>query len=228
MVLDININHKRTEFVDFVFVLFFILFLLIFLITFFSRFAFIYHFSNRDVSISFSNEIVNFLNYQDNNLKAILNEKEYNHMLEVKKIINHLFSFSICMIIVLLDLIVILLENSLNGLKTKSHNENNTTNAKTNKKNNKIKIILISFLFANLMILIIALNFNFFFELMHKILFPNGNYSFPRDSILIINFNETFFIRFFMFSYLFSLLFQMIVILELVKRIKYNSKQMKT
>lgn len=224
MVLDINTNHKRTEFVEFVFVLFFILFLLIFLITFFSKFAFLYNFSNRDIDLSFSNEVIKFLNYNDNNLNIILNEKEYIHMLDAREIINHLFSVSICMIIILVSLIVNLLQNPLNKLRT-SHDENNKTSAKTNRKSNQIKIILTSFLFANLIILIIAFNFNFFFELMHKILFPLGNYSFPKYSILINNFNETFFIRFFMFSYLFSLLFQILFISELVKRIKFNSKK---
>jgi integral membrane protein (TIGR01906 family) len=45
-----------------------------------------------------------------------------------------------------------------------------------------------------LMILaILGINFTWFFEIFHKIFFPQGNYSFPATSLLIIMFPENFF-----------------------------------
>jgi integral membrane protein (TIGR01906 family) len=40
---------------------------------------------------------------------------------------------------------------------------------------------------------ILGINFTWFFEMFHKIFFPQGNYSFPATSLLIIMFPEGFF-----------------------------------
>ncbi len=64
-----------------------------------------------------------------------------------------------------------------------------------------IKLILkkSAFFTSGLIILlsVVFISFNYFFDLFHKIFFPMGNWMFPANSLLITLFPEIFFIRFF-------------------------------
>lgn len=73
------------------------------------------------------------------------------------------------------------------------------------------KLFFILVIFFVLLFLFSLLNFNFMFEIFHKIFFKK-NYSFPLSSLLIQIFPEKFFVVCFFISSIFSFIFFVIVI----------------
>jgi integral membrane protein (TIGR01906 family) len=76
-----------------------------------------------------------------------------------------------------------------------------------------------------LMILaILGINFTWFFEMFHKVFFPQGNYSFPADSLLIIMFPEGFF-RDFAIKIVIHAMVMLALCYFIATRIKFDKKQ---
>lgn len=80
----------------------------------------------------------------------------------------------------------------------------------------KLKILFLGGLSAFALIALLflaALNFSSTFQIFHEIFFPQGNYTFPADSLLITlfpeNFFQSFFLRLIITSVILSFLFMM-------------------
>lgn len=143
--------------------------------------------------------IFNFL--KDKEELKYFNDNEKSHMEDVKKIISNITFFyylSTVLFIILLFIIYILSKKD-----------------KILFIENISKILLFSSSAALLFLLIFFLwsvfSFETLFLLMHTLLFPQGNWMFPNDSLLIILFPENFFfsigLRIFIYAIFQSIIF---------------------
>ena len=118
-------------------------------------------------------------------------DAEISHMQDVKKVLR-LVKYLFYVLLLIITLIITYFRNDINWNERKNQNIN-----KINKKEMYSKLFKyggiatlssIGFLF-----LISSVAFNFVFSLFHKIFFPQGNWQFPTDSLLIQTFPYSFF-----------------------------------
>jgi len=113
------------------------------------------------------------------------NELEASHLNDVKNIIWVIFAVYLIIIIVLLIYFLCMIKNRI-----KNH-------AKIMKLKNILKMSAVFTTGLIVLLSAVFVSFNFFFDLFHKIFFPQGNWMFPANSLLITLFPEIFFIKFF-------------------------------
>jgi uncharacterized membrane protein len=143
--------------------------LLVFLISLFATFYSFYTFNQHSNE---SKAIFNYLSipFYESNID-FLPENELSHMKDVKRLFNITAILSIISIILFIKL---------------------KPNIKDFQKSGKnILGIIVSLIAFNLIF-----GFTKIWNIFHQILFPQGNYEFAYESILIQNFPETFFIKF--------------------------------
>ncbi|MDK2849691.1 MAG: hypothetical protein PWP03_276 [Candidatus Woesearchaeota archaeon] len=196
-----NLNHivykiKRAEFVGFgFFILFFLSFFLLtstLIVIINSRLPYAYIICNKNINREFVKSTTLFLSSNVTNINESeylqqLTVKEALHMLDVKTLMNKLLLFSSSLLLVLAVLVLILVF---------------TNRITTNRIINETfkKGFVVSLLIFAVFILTVALGFSLFFETFHRIFFPQGNYTFPRNSILILNLPQSFFLKFLILS----------------------------
>jgi uncharacterized membrane protein len=121
-------------------------------------------------------------------------ENELSHMRDVRFLFN---SFRLITLLFLLFLLIyFVLETQrikkLKGSKLRKEKklflEKKTFFIKTTKQAS-----IFSLIFLVLLVLFVLLNFNFSFDVFHRIFFPQGNWIFPHDSLLITLFPSEFF-----------------------------------
>lgn len=131
-------------------------------------------------------------------LAEVFNEKETEHLIDVKNLINTvlLFYYSVALISIMLLLSLFLL----------------------NKKQFFNKLISI-FIYSSLLILIVSvvlfvfsLKFDFLFTAFHSMFFQEGTWLFPADSVLIQIFPDKFFYDFFYKIILYSTIEAVLII----------------
>lgn len=196
-----NLNHivykiKRAEFVGFgFFILFFLSFFLLtstLIVIINSRLPYAYIICNKNINREFVKSTTLFLSSNVTNINESeylqqLTVKEALHMLDVKTLMNKLLLFSSSLLLVLAVLVLILVFT--NRITT------NRIINETFKKGFVVSLIIFA-----VFILTVALGFSLFFETFHRIFFPQGNYTFPRNSILILNLPQSFFLKFLILS----------------------------
>lgn len=132
---------------------------------------------NKNITTEKSLEIINFLKDKETLNRSFFTQDEISHMQDVKNIfnkINIIFLISLTLTTILIFYLI----------KTKQY--------KTLFYSSLTSLILSIFF-----ILILTINpFNILFNLMHKILFPQGNYTFNQTSNLIKLFPIKFFKNF--------------------------------
>ncbi len=129
-----------------------------------------------------ANEIIQFFKGKDLvTSKLTLNEK--NHLADVKKVFGSMRIVLYTLTVSLLFIFFLIIKK----LKTRKRLKDFLGNC-----------LIISSVILLLVILILSLSllsFSWAFENMHELFFPQGNYSFPEESVLIILFPEQFFIN---------------------------------
>lgn len=73
---------------------------------------------------------------------------------------------------------------------------------------------VLSLIFTFLILLFLLYNFDYSFEIFHRIFFPQWNWSFPPDSLIINIFNQNFFFKISKYIFLSSLLIPTIIIIS--------------
>ncbi|MCC7574651.1 DUF1461 domain-containing protein [Candidatus Woesearchaeota archaeon] len=111
---------------------------------------------------------------------------ENNHMQDVRLLINTLKIFSFIFIMVLASTLFLI--NKIKGTKKRK-------TELTNFFNNLKKGGFISLSFLIFLTIIVFINFSFSFDAFHRIFFPQGNWLFSADSLLITLFPQTFFLN---------------------------------
>lgn len=114
-------------------------------------------------------------------------DEETSHMKDVRFLFNLFRGLSIIFVLLIIIYFIYLKTKKEKGKRKKTNNEELFL-AKTIKKAS-----IISFLIILLLVFFVVVNFNFSFDVFHRIFFPQGNWVFPRDSLLITLFPQTFF-----------------------------------
>ncbi len=131
-----------------------------------------------------SAEILNFFNSNSELITNKLTSAEKSHLADVKQVFSNLKTVMYFLIGLLLFLFFLIIKR----LKTKDLLKEFIAN---------YFLIISIILFAVMIVFAISLfNFTSAFQNMHELLFPQGNYAFPEDSMLITLFPEQFFINF--------------------------------
>lgn len=153
-----------------------------------------------DYHLEVNRNVTKYLFHTDKELNAPFTENEKSHMKDVKNIITILFIITLSILISLIS----------SYIKKKPKLLSECTN---------ITIILFSFLVLGG---ISSLFFKPFFHLFHKILFPQGNWMFPADSLMIQTYNRVFFQDFMIwtFIYSFGLTILLLIIIKIIQEIK--------
>jgi len=148
----------------------------------------VYDVLGRNETINMTENTINFLQGKED--LNYFTENERAHMLDVKTVFNNIFSvFYPALFIFILSFIMIIYLDKTNAL----HNI-----SKVFFYAGGISIILLIILFFA------SINFSGLFSGFHKLFFPQGNYLFPSDSLLLKLFPEAFFKSFAMTILIYS------------------------
>ena len=129
-------------------------------------------------------EIINFFNRKSELSTEKLTFAEKSHLADVKRVFDNLRIIIYLLIGLLLFIFFIILKKVRNKDELKQFLA-------------KYFIISSIIMFALIIILVFALyNFTASFQNTHELIFPQGNYAFHEDSVLITLFPEQFFINF--------------------------------
>lgn len=124
-------------------------------------------------------------NYSNNKREFSFTANERSHLSDVRTLIKvSISAVYISFLVFLLSVVFMYI-----SIKRKKEKARNFFNLFT-------KIIFqscIILLMIYFLLFLFSLNFNWFFDVFHKIFFPQGNYSFASDSLLIILFSSVFF-----------------------------------
>ncbi len=155
-----------------------------------SKVSYTYYISNPKINISFAKNIVSFLSYHNNSLMQILSDREMLHMLDVRTLINKLWNVNLTILIIsfssLITLSIVFKKRSISK--------------KVIVKSSIQKLGLMSLVLGTILLTVITITFPYSFEIFHRTFFPQGNYLFPRDSVLISNLPASFFRNFLIIS----------------------------
>ncbi|MFA6088742.1 MAG: DUF1461 domain-containing protein [Candidatus Woesearchaeota archaeon] len=131
-------------------------------------------YSNNSTLLEVDKNITRYITGLDNTLDVPFNQKEQSHMIDVKKLI---IIEQVLTIILLLSFLAICVTGQFEFFK-------------------HIKISFFIMIIILLMVLLMSRAFDFIFTVFHKIFFPQGNWQFPADSLMIQTYQEQFFERF--------------------------------
>ena len=166
------------------------------------------HIQRTDFSIGKENaseltsNVLNFLNGKEL-LKEDFTDEEKSHMEDVKKI------FLLAKILLGIALIIIIASIMSAVILKQEYDYKSIRNASA-----------ISFIFMLGMLLLILISFQSGFTAFHNIFFPQGNWQFPIDSMLITLFPEEFFIRISTAIFITSIIISIVAYTTTVLKIK--------
>jgi len=204
-----RIKHRRAEFVFCLFIFLFFLMLVSSLAIIAINCSFVedsYRLANPGISERFAEDITLFLRGEKERIHY-LDQKEIEHLYDVREVMRVIIPVASVILLLSSLSIVLLVEKGFLGKKGITQG------------------FLIACLLLAVFLAAVMVSFTCSFELFHVILFPEGNYTFPYYSMLIISLPESFFINFFLVSAGLAVLvnaFIMLLLLELHKR--KNSK----
>ena len=113
---------------------------------------------------------------------AAFTEKEISHMDDVRALLLKIF-FLFCVSLIILVILLILARKSPGGILRAA---------------GRVSVISSSaVLFIFILLYFLSINFSHLFDNFHLIFFPQGNYMFPENSLLITLFSFNFFYQFF-------------------------------
>jgi len=113
------------------------------------------------------------------------NDLEKSHLNDVRNVIWGVFASYLVILVTLLIYFLRMVKN-----KMKKH-------ARIMKLKSILRMSAIFTIGLVIILSFVFVSFDFFFDLFHKVFFPQGNWMFPANSLLITLFPEIFFIRFF-------------------------------
>lgn len=155
---------------------------------------------NESIRENKTNEVINFLKNKGSLDKSFFTENEISHMEDVRKIFNGLKKIYLLSLFITLFGITFLVYKKLSIRRA----------------------FIYSFILSILLIILFLLPFNFLFDNMHNLLFPQGNYSFDNSSNLIQLFPAGFFLGFLQ-SVIISFMLKEVLILGLSFLMNNNS-----
>jgi len=161
-------------------------------------------YSDNQSHLEIDKNVTRYITGLSSRLNADFNEKEKSHMADVKRLII----FEEFLFIALLIWFFILAYKwkiNLNQFK---------------------RAVLIMLLIA-LLSLVASLFFNRFFELFHLVFFPQGNWQFPSNSLMIQVYQQSFFQAFFVRAIIIAFIFSLlpVILIKIIEKNKINHQQ---
>jgi uncharacterized membrane protein len=160
-------------------------------------------YSTNETYIQIDQNVTRYVTGFDGTLDAPFNRNEQSHLEDVRKII---FIEEIIYVILLVSLLVFIMTGQVHPIRQMK----------------VATLIMVIFIF----LLLFLMNFfNEFFTIFHKVLFPQGNWMFPSDSLMIQIYHEIFFEKFFFHTILTT--GAIIIILFIITQIIKHSIELK-